>query len=275
MAKNRLDGPPVLRTLDRMFRGFAIFVLLLCTTLGTRADNLGHEAAKRHAERAGGAARRLQSLQAEGRTLVGGEVIGFRLWAARPNRLRVESASATRRVVQVHDGRHEPFISHSDVEGGRPLRMAPEERKDFLANADFDGPLVDFALKGFTVDYAGEDEIGGRPAKKLLVMDARDEVMFLWIDAETSEVVRRRVFRLQQERRVNIDTLFSDFRLVGETLQPHRIETRVDERTLYVIEIDRMVADAPDMTDDRFAVPPGWPRLASGVVRSDGRRFGE
>ncbi len=264
-----------MRTLGRMFRPTIALALLLGAATAAPAVNLGHEAAKRHAERADGAARRLQSLYAEGRTLVGGETIGFRLWAARPNRLRVESASPVRRVAQVHDGRHEPFISHSDVEGGRPLRMAPEERKDFLANADFDGPLVDFALKGYTVDYAGEETIGGRRATKLLVMSPHDDVMFYWLDVETHEVVQRRVYRTQQEQRVFIDTLFGDFRRVGGTLQPHRIETRVGERTLYVIEIERMVANAAEVRDERFAVPPGWPRLAAGVVRPDGRRLGE
>jgi outer membrane lipoprotein-sorting protein len=270
-----LDGGGRTGTLGRMLRRLAVIPLLFVAAAAAWADNLGHEVARRHAERADGAARRLRSLYAEGRTLIGGEVVAFRLWAARPSRLRVESVSPVRRVVQVHDGRHEPFISHSDIQGGRPMRMAPEERRDFLFNADFDGPLVDFALKGCTVDYAGEEAVDGRPAAKLLVMNANDDVMFYWVDAATSEVVKRRVYRLMEERRSIVDTLFSDFRRVGGALQPHRIETQVDGRTLYVIEIVRMEADAEEVREERFAVPTGWPRLAMVVVRQDGRRVGE
>lgn len=275
MAKNRLDAPAPVGTLIVMRWFLAIFLLSLGVATSSQAANLGHEVAARYAERSGGAARRLQSLYAEGRMLVGGEAISLRLWAARPDRLRVESASPERRVVQVHDGRHEPFITHSDVEGGRPLRLAPEERGDFLANADFDGPLVDYALKGYTVDYAGEEVVGGRRTAKLLLMNRRDDVLFYWLDTETNEVVQRRTFRMQQGRRVAIDTRFSDFRAVGATRQPHRIETRVGDRALYVIEIGRMTADADEVREERFAVPAGWPRMAAGIRSPDGRRQGD
>ncbi len=249
-----------------------LLALLLALVPGiAAAANLGAEVARRHAGRSGGKGLELRSLYAEGRTLIRDEVIEFRLWAERPNRLRVESVSPRRRVVQVADGTHEPYISHSDVEGGRPLRMTGGERRDFLANADFDGPLVDHLKKGNSVDYAGSDLIDGRPANKLLVMTPQDDVLFLWVDEESAEIVKRSVFRVSRERRVTVDTYFSDFRDVGGTRQPHRIETKVGGATLYLMVVARMEADSPRVTPEAFAVPEGWPRLSPGG-RSDAAR---
>lgn len=238
-----------------------LLVLSLWAAVSASAVDLGAEIAQKHAERAGGRGRELRSLYAEGRTLIRGEVVDFKMWAERPNRLRIESTSPVRRVVQVYDGRHEPMISHSDVEQGRPLRMSAGERKDFIANADFDGPLIDYAAKGYSVDYAGGEEIDGRPANKLLLMDARDEVFFYWVDAETAEIVKRSVFRVARDRRVLVDTYFSDFREVAGTRQPHRVETKVGDNTLYLMVIARMEGNSTQVTTDKFAVPDGWPLL--------------
>jgi len=246
-------------TLDAVLR---LFLVLCLSTVLVSATELGREIAKRHEERAGGRVRDLQSLYAEGRTMIQGEVIEFKLWAARPNLLRVESTSPSRKVTQVFDGKHEPVITHSDVEGGRPLRMSPAERKDFIANADFDGPLMDHAAKGYSVDYAGTDLVADRPADKLLVMSPHDDVLFLWVDARTAEVVKRSVFRIVREQRLTMDTYFGDFREVAGTLQPHRVETKVGERTVYLMVVARMEGNSPQVTAERFAAPEGWPALA-------------
>jgi hypothetical protein len=244
----------------RMLRRFLAVFLLFSAPLA-RADDVGHEIARQHAARGGGKYREAHSLYAEGRTLIGGEVIDVKMWAERPNRLRVESAFGRRKVTQVYDGRHEPVIYHSEVENGRPMRMTAGERKDFIANADYDGPLVDFAAKGYSVDYAGEDAINGRPARKLLMMGADGEVFFLWIDAESAEAVKRSVFRMVGERRATVDTFFADFRAVSGALQPHRIETKVGEKTLYLMLLSLIESDSPEVTPERFKVPDDWPAL--------------
>lgn len=243
-------------------------VLLFATAALLRADEYGREIAERHARRAGDRLAQLQSLYAEGRTLINNEVVPFKLWARRPNQLRVESFTDRRRALQLSDGRHEPWISHTDVAQGAPQEMSAGERKDFLANADFDGALVDFAAKGYTVDYAGEDTIDGRKTSKLLVMSASDDIFFLWLDAQTHEVVKRGVFRIARGQRVMVETYFSDFREVGGVLQPHRIETRFGERVLYLMVISRMEANPAQVTDAVFAAPAGWPELKPAPARA-------
>jgi outer membrane lipoprotein-sorting protein len=227
-----------------------LLVAVLATTAGHA--QLGHDIARRHAARAGDKLAALVAVRAEGRTFINGEVVPFLLIAERPNRLRVESFTPLRRALQVYDGHSAAWASHSETKAGTPQDMPEVEAREFVANADFDGPLVDFAAKGYSIDYAGEDTIDGRPAAKLLV-SRKDGVFFLWVDATTSEIVKRSVFRVSNGQRVAVETVFKDFRPVAGVLQPHQIETSANGQLLYVMVIDRMEANPviPAGTFDR------------------------
>jgi len=181
-------------------------------------------------------------------------VVPFLLVAQRPNRLRVESFNPVRRALQVYDGETPPWTSHSETKGGYPQAMAEADAREFIINADFDGPLVNSAAKGFSVDYAGEESIEGRPAYKLLVMDRSDHLFFLWVDTQTAEIVKRTVYRVNNGQRVAVDTLFKDFRPVGGVMQPHHIETMLNGRLLHVTVIDRMEAN-PAVAPGLFVRP--------------------
>ena len=236
-----------------------LFFLSFLLAAAPAQAQLGQEIGQKHAARAGDKLAALTALRAEGRTFINEEVVPFTLVAERPNRLRVESFTPLRRVVQVYDGAGKPWISHTELKAGAPQEMNEADAKDFIANADFDGPLVNFAVKGYSVDYAGEELIGGRTADKLLLMNKSDNIFFLWVDTENYEVVKRTAYRVFGGQRVAVDTLFKDFREVGGVLQPHRIETTANGRTLYIMLIDRMEPNPPAIPPETFARPPGPP----------------
>jgi hypothetical protein len=227
---------------------------MMVAAVATGYAQLGHEIARRHADRAGNKLALLSAVRAEGRTFINGEVVPFLLVAQRPNRLRVESFTPVRRALQVYDGVTAPWASHSETKGGQPRDMAEPEAKEFMANADFDGPLVNFAAKGYSVDYAGEESIDGRPAYKLLLMNRSDDIFFLWVDTQSAEVVKRLVYRMSNGQRIAMETTFKEFRPVAGVLQPHQIETMANGKSIYVMVIDRMVAN-PVIAPDTFVRP--------------------
>ena len=232
-----------------------IFLVLIAAVMaGNGYAQLGPEIARLHAERAGERLAALHSLRFEGRIFIAGETTQFVAVAERPNRLRVESFTPQRRAVQAYDGVAPPWISHTDTGAGEPRAMTAADAQDFIANADFDGPLVDFARKGNSVDYAGEEIVEGRRAQKLLLMNGRDEIFFLWVDGETHEVVRRLIYRASKGRRVAVETRFKDFRPVGGVLQPFRVETSADGELLYTMIIDRMEANV-EVSPTAFTKP--------------------
>ncbi|HVT73786.1 MAG TPA: DUF2092 domain-containing protein [Lacunisphaera sp.] len=238
----------------RLPKSSLVWLVGLAAALNGHAQ-LGHDIARKHAERAGNRLAALTALRAEGRTFINTEVVPFTMIAQRPNRLRVESFTPLRRVVQVYDGGSAPWVSHSDVRHGAPQDMSDAEAKEFIANADFDGPLVDFAAKGYSVDYAGEDTLEGRKAFKLLLMNRSDNIFFLWVDADTYEIVKRTVYRVINDQRVAVDTFFKDFHEVAGVRQPYRVETVANGRTLYVMIIDRMEANPDNISPETFSRP--------------------
>ncbi len=236
------------------FRAGITPVLCGLLLVATAQAQIGPEIARQHAARAGDRLAALSGLRAEGRILIAGETVAFTMLAQRPGKLRVESGPPARRVVQATDGVARPWISHPATAGGAPQDMTEADAQDFMGNADFDGPLVDYAAKGYSVDYAGEDAVDGRRAAKLLLMGRRDEIFFLWVDAGTHEIVKRLVYRTRQDKRIAIETLFRDFRPVGGVPQPHRVETFADGQPVYVMTIDTMEAN-PVIAPGAFAKP--------------------
>lgn len=216
---------------------------------------LGMEIARKHAARAGDNLAALTALRAEGRTFIGKDVVPFTMVAQRPNQLRVESFTPLMRTVQGYDGQHNPWVQSGEKDDTAPRDMTPLEAKDFIANADFDGPLVDSESKGYSVDYAGEEKVDGRPAFKLLLMNKRDDIFFMWVDAESYEIVKRSVYRVFDNQRVAVDTFFKEYRPVGGVLQPHRIETMANGRTVYVMLIDKMEANPAGISTNAFSRP--------------------
>lgn len=90
-------------------------------------------------------------------------------------------------------------------------------------------------------------------------MSKTDDIFFLWVDAENNEVVKRTAYRVSGDKRVAVDTFFKDFREVAGVLQPHRIETMANGRTLYIMLVDRMEANPPAIPPETFARPPAQP----------------
>lgn len=223
----------------------------------TAQAQLGSEIARKHAARAGEKLSALTALRAEGRTFINKEVVPFTMIAQRPNRLRVESFTPLHRTIQGYDGINAPWVVQGDAKDAAGRDMSAAEAKDFINNADFDGPLVDFERKGYSVDYAGEEKVEGRAAYKLLLMSKRDDVFFLWVDTETAEIVKRSVFRVFNNQRVTVDTFFKEYRPVAGVLQPHRVETVANGRTVYVMLIDKMEANPADLPAETFTRPTG------------------
>jgi len=226
---------------------------LLATTV--RAQ-IGPEIARQHAQRAGDRLAALTGLRAEGRILIAGETVAVVATAQRPGRLRVETTTPLRHVIQVTDGVNPPWISHTDTQAGAPQDMNEADARDFAVSADFDGVLVDYAAKGYSVDYAGEEVIDGKRAAKLLLMGRRDEIFFLWVDAESHEIVKRLLYRPRGDQRISVETLYKDFRPVGGVLQPYRIETSANGQIIYVMIMDRMEAN-PIVAPGAFQRPVG------------------
>lgn len=195
----------------------------------------------------------LRAFRAEGVTRLETGEVEFTLWAARPAKLRLESRVGGQTMVQAYDG---ATAAWGMPAGGTAALLAPGEAREFIAGADFDGPLVGPGEKGYAVSYAGESEVEGRACLHLMLA-ARDlELIELFVDAETYLILKRISARPEVPDAGRLETFFSDYRQVGGVMMPFRVMVFDGERPLTDTRIERITPLAA-LPDSLFEMPTG------------------
>lgn len=213
--------------------------------------------ARIHVEAIGGRDRiaALGALRASGYVFAGGRRLHFSLTAARPDRIRLETEGDGRTMVQGSDGVAPPWEFDTGTWPPRYHPMAEAAAKTFVADAEFDDPLVAGAARGFAIDYAGEFEVEGKKLLRLLVTRKMIETSQLLIDPDTYLIVLRTESRTSAAgRKVQIVTRYEDFRPVGGVLLPHAILVAVDGRLIQQTKIESIDAN-PELSPETFTVP--------------------
>ncbi len=199
--------------------------------------------------------RAVQSMSFSGKMDAGGKrdvQLPFSMELKRPRKTRVEIEFANDRAVQVYDGasgwKVRPFLGRRDLE---PFNA--EELKSASMDSDLDGPLVDHARKGTTVELEGLEKVEGHDAYKLKLSMKGGQVRHLWIDAGTFlEVKIEGIPRRMDGRLRPVEVYYRDFRSVHGLMVPHVLESAVGGgRETRKITIEKVVVN-PDLDDSRF-----------------------
>jgi hypothetical protein len=175
-------------------------------------------------------------------------VIEIKRPASVRSELRLEGAA----LVQACDGKDAWGIAPGDL---GPQKLPAEMAKDVAARADLEGPLADYAAKGFQVVLQGSRELEFGEALVLRITKPNGEIEDYFIDAESFLPVRTEVRRRVQGRELVAETTLDDYEAVGGVLWPHTIESGIEGRaerqtlTIEKIEIDPVIDDA------RFRMP--------------------
>ncbi len=145
----------------------------------------------------------------------------------RPRKMRFELQFNGKAAVQVFDGNNgwkvRPFLNRDVVEP-----YTAEELKVASAQADLDGPLVDYAAKGTRLELAGTEKVEGRDTYKLKMTMKSGQALHVWIDAATFLEAKIE----GQPRRLDgtyhpVEVYFRDYRTVSGLQIPFVLETRV------------------------------------------------
>jgi hypothetical protein len=224
-----------------MFR-LAIPLLVSALVPVLRADRAA-EIADIHAAAIGGRERieSLGAFRAEGQVIAAGGVVKFTMIAARPNRVRIETERGGRTLVQAWDGNSPPWEFDTNVWPPRYRDMGVGVARTFMADAEFDDPLVAGSARGCTLDFAGEFEAEGRRMLRILVTRRMAESFSLLVDDETALILMRVEQRESAGgRSVRVTTHYADFRPVEGVLLPHTITLSVDGKVTQQTKILKM-----------------------------------
>jgi hypothetical protein len=229
----------------------------LVVALGSARADRAEELARIHIEAIGGRERieKLEALRATGTVQAAGRKVRFTMIAARPDRIRLETEAGGRTLVQGSDGEQPPWEFDTGTWPPKYRAMPEGAAKTFVADSEFDDPLVAGEKRGFVLDYAGEVEVGGRKLLRVLVTRKLTETYALLLDAQTYFIVKRIEQRQTAGgRTAQVVTHYEDFRPVEGVLLPHQITVAIDGRTTQQTQIARIDAN-PKVTEETFGRP--------------------
>jgi hypothetical protein len=156
----------------------------------------------------------------------------FRMELKRTRKLRLEIDFNGQTSVQVYDGSNgwkmRPFLNRTDYEP-----YTADETKSASEQSDLDGPLVDYAAKGSTVELAGREKVGNRDNYKIKLTLKNGYSFHVWIDAQTflESKIEGTPRRLDGELRP-VEIYLRDYRPVNGLQFPHQYETKVNSSVM-------------------------------------------
>jgi hypothetical protein len=231
----------------------AVFFLTVAIAWADQAADI----AQIHLEAIGGRRRiaALTALRMSGQVVLGPRRVHFTMIAARPNRIRLETGSDGRTLVNASDGVEPAWEFDTGTWPPRYRTMGEAAAKSFTADAEFDDPLVAGPARGFTLEYAGEVEIDGRKLLRVMVTRNLTETFALLLDVDTYFIVLRVEQRMTTGgRRRQIVTRYDDFRPVDGVLLPHRVTLMTDGRVEQQMIMEKIETN-PEVGRETFTRP--------------------
>ncbi|WP_232427923.1 outer membrane lipoprotein-sorting protein [Burkholderia ubonensis] len=234
-------------------------------TAQARAASAGHMSAAQIVERnvaaRGGlqAWRAVNTLTLSGLMEAGGTkntALPFVMTMKRPHKSRFEVRFNAQTALQVYDGAQgwkvRPFLGRNEVEP-----YTPAEAKSAAQSAELDGPLVDYASKGSTVQLLGTETVEGHRAYVLKVTTKERAERRVWIDAATFlELKIDGEPRVLDGRPHSVAIFYRDYKKESGVVVPHTLETVVSGvKETRKITIDHVALNQP-ADDAMFGKPP-------------------
>jgi hypothetical protein len=154
-------------------------------------------------------------------------LLPFVMELERPRKLRFEIQFAGKTAVQVYDGTNgwklRPYLNRLEVEP-----YTEDELKSASLQTELDGPLMDYAAKGSTVELVGTEKVEDRDAYNLKLTLKGGRVMHVWVDAQTflEAKVEGQPRRLDGKMHP-VEVYYRDYRAVNGLQVPFVLETHV------------------------------------------------
>lgn len=175
----------------------------------------------------------------------------------RPDLIRQEFLIQGMVGVNAYDGKSgwkvEPWQGKKEAE---PL--GEDEQKQIEEDADFDGPLVNYAAKGNKVEYMGIDQVEGDDTYKLKVTLKNGDVQYYYMDTDYYVPIKIETQRFVRGEQRDFETMLGDYKQVDGVYFPYSFETGAKGSPFrQKITVDKVEVNVP-IAETRFAEPrPG------------------
>jgi outer membrane lipoprotein-sorting protein len=245
-------------------RALAAFALLLSApAIFAQAPTLDQVLAK-HYEAQGGLPklRAVKSMRVTLKMSSGSMEFPIVIEAKRPNSIRTEVTIQGNAIISAFDGKNGWSINPFQSAKKEPEPMTPEELRQIEAEADIDGPLIDWKPKGHLVELQGKEPVEGSDAFKLKVTLKNGDVRYIYLDTDSYLQVKTTSKRKVRDTEIEGEQLLGNYKEVGGLMMAHSIDagaTGVPQRqkmTVEKIEFNVPIDDLRFKMPEKPAAPP-------------------
>ncbi len=213
-----------------------LLLIVLASVLAANAQTLDEIVNLSLAARGGAdKLRAMQSQRLKGTITSGADKGSLQVEIQRPASIREEFNFGNETVTRMSDGVHGWVVAGRNP--GKELEAA--DIRNLTNSADLDGPLLDYAAKGTTIELAGTAEIGGRKHFKLAVLQKNGVERTDYIDAKTFLETKWEGKINIGDKEVRVASVFSDYRSVDGIAVAFRIDSQTegfDEKQIIILE---------------------------------------
>lgn len=180
--------------------------------------------------------------------------IGAKMEMKRPNLLRMEFSMQDRKMVQAYDGKTAWEIVPMPETSGAPHVIEGEDAQQLIEDSDFDGPFVNYAAKGHTVELLGKEDVNGASAFKIKLTLSDGTVRNVYFDASSFLEIKQSSTQKHQGNEMSVETYMGDYQPVDGFMVAHTIENRINGEAVSTIHVDKVELNA-DLDESRFHMP--------------------
>jgi hypothetical protein len=153
-----------------------------------------------------------------------GEEGPFLVERARPLKMHMEFNLNGQVLIRTYDGKSAGWIYNAFMPNPAVQPMTEADLRNIVDEADFDGPFVDYKSKGNQIEFAGKEDLEGKPAYKLKLTNHNGEVNSFFFDASTYILLKCQGSRQFNGKDIPWVTFFRDYRVVDGLKYPFLIE---------------------------------------------------
>ncbi len=196
----------------------------------------------------------VKSTKFTGKFLAQGMEFPFTMTQKRPGMMRIDADIMGSTMVQCFGG-DKGWTINPMTGSSTAQPMSGIEEMSFRLQSDMDGILVDYAKKGYTVEYIGEADVEGTPTYELKIDTNMGIVLTMFLDTEYFLNIKTVSKITLDESEFETQTYMSDFQEVDGLFLPFAIETRTGDMVMnqimmetveYNVEVDDSLFEKPE-----------------------------
>lgn len=167
----------------------------------------------------------MSTMVTKGKMMMGPMEIPIKSYAKRPSFVRQEGTFQGMSFITAYDGETgwgvNPFAGSKE-----PEPMPEDALKSMKIQADFDGVLMNYEEKGYTVTLEGTEEYEGSDVYQVKVVIDEDTEQMLFIDVDSYMLLKVAGKSKVQGNEVEVETIFGNYKQVEGIALPFSIETK-------------------------------------------------